>query len=786
MIWIELSLKNFGSHRSKTFTFREGLNAIIGSNGSGKSTLAAAAIFALTGEMIDDSTKDEALSYGQERGYAELTFDHNGNRYVIKRALESAKQCLKLPDGTEITRSAEIQAYLEKMLETSFAAIKTNVFAQQGKIDQVMFMTPTKRLESFQEIFQLTQADTGARALQLEIAKYKITAGLGDQILDLSGQHQHLRDRIVTGRSKSEELGKAADRLRPQKRILAEALEAQRTIAAVRSTATAIAKLEDEIRTQEAVIAQREAGGDLDPSIPLRKPELAELVPVRTRLQEMAFFKQKLREQAQAAANLEACKQRLATIPEVNQEEILTLEAALREIQQQLTLARAPYVVPEALQQAEISAREKVIQTQSLPQTAPAIEALASDLRQLKRDIELAEMGKCPTCGSETAHGPEHLLALKANYQQLQLQIDTQTKKLQEMRTAIIANAQQALQRAADAIAADRQGYAVSRQALIQANTGKQSQLELQRQTLVASVTTRAQILQQQEVLQATLGAAPAFDYSPEAEANLQAREKQLVELEAVIADYERKLKDIAYHRQSAATRLQEMKAAQAQQNADIQLPSAEVIASAQKDCEALQQVEQELEVLGRGIAQDEVQAQAVLAQLNRLRDQSAKEERDRKWVEICQKARGLLHVSGYPALAMREYSEVINARIQYYLHLWDAPFTMRLDQDMQFQVEFNDGSRKHPARRLSGGQRVVAATSFRFAMADTFARGVGLLVLDEPTVFLDAEAIDQFAKLLLQLKELSRAHGRQIVLITHEAKLAGMFDHVVQVGDAK
>jgi DNA repair exonuclease SbcCD ATPase subunit len=165
--------------------------------------------------------------------------------------------------------------------------------------------------------------------------------------------------------------------------------------------------------------------------------------------------------------------------------------------------------------------------------------------------------------------------------------------------------------------------------------------------------------------------------------------------------------------------------------------------------------------------------------QLQRLKNQFVTEEKQTTWVQLCKRVRDVMHVSGLPTLLMREYAGVLNRRLAHYLTIWEAPFVMRLDERLAFQVDFMDG-RSHGADRLSGGQKIVASTSFRLAMADTFAKQVGLLVLDEPSNYLDKDNITHLQGLLLRLKEHASSTGRQIILVTHEESLMGFFDHSI------
>jgi ABC-type multidrug transport system fused ATPase/permease subunit len=74
-------------------------------------------------------------------------------------------------------------------------------------------------------------------------------------------------------------------------------------------------------------------------------------------------------------------------------------------------------------------------------------------------------------------------------------------------------------------------------------------------------------------------------------------------------------------------------------------------------------------------------------------------------------------------------------------------------------------------ARALSAGQRQ------RIALARMFLRRAPLMVFDEPTANLDPAAARQIAASIDRLR-----HGRTILVITHDAGLAAVADHVVRL----
>ena len=71
---------------------------------------------------------------------------------------------------------------------------------------------------------------------------------------------------------------------------------------------------------------------------------------------------------------------------------------------------------------------------------------------------------------------------------------------------------------------------------------------------------------------------------------------------------------------------------------------------------------------------------------------------------------------------------------------------------------------------------------AFRFAIYDLFVNNLGFMVLDEPTVYLDHDRIEGVFELLQRVKGYSQAAGLQLIVVTHEARLQGVFDQTIRL----
>ena len=143
---------------------------------------------------------------------------------------------------------------------------------------------------------------------------------------------------------------------------------------------------------------------------------------------------------------------------------------------------------------------------------------------------------------------------------------------------------------------------------------------------------------------------------------------------------------------------------------------------------------------------------------------------------------RSLFHKDGAPRFVAQASLQRLCGRTNEYLQALGADFWVAADEGLSFQAHFPDG-RIQPAERLSGGQKVVLALAFRLAVYFVYAGDVAFLALDEPTVYLDADAVVALKTTLDQLRSVVAARGMQMVLVTHETSLAPSFDRVITLG---
>lgn len=138
---------------------------------------------------------------------------------------------------------------------------------------------------------------------------------------------------------------------------------------------------------------------------------------------------------------------------------------------------------------------------------------------------------------------------------------------------------------------------------------------------------------------------------------------------------------------------------------------------------------------------------------------------------------RTVLHRDNLPSLAAKRYLDALAYDTNEILSMFNAGFRLQSEDGLSYRANFFDG-RNQPLVRLSGGQKVITALAFRIAINARFAKDLGMLCLDEPTAYLDADNIGCLDLALSKLHQLSQSRSLQCILITHEA-VGHLVDHV-------
>lgn len=171
-------------------------------------------------------------------------------------------------------------------------------------------------------------------------------------------------------------------------------------------------------------------------------------------------------------------------------------------------------------------------------------------------------------------------------------------------------------------------------------------------------------------------------------------------------------------------------------------------------------------------IAVVETNIQHYEKQLKQLQEQKAYAEViERKRLEL-QRAADVFRKDALPKTVSSKLVCYVADRQERYRDWFSLRYKIRLDPDtFEIRVIDEEGT-EHNFQSLSGGQRKIAAVTFRLAVADVMAGKFGFMVLDEPLAGVDEDGVNEFGSLLAVLGEQLRKEDRVLWVLTHDKSL--------------
>jgi exonuclease SbcC len=158
-------------------------------------------------------------------------------------------------------------------------------------------------------------------------------------------------------------------------------------------------------------------------------------------------------------------------------------------------------------------------------------------------------------------------------------------------------------------------------------------------------------------------------------------------------------------------------------------------------------------------------------------------EERRTSYRGMLQEAKDVLHRENLPAAVARRFLSSINGALQEKLKSFDLDFTAWLDQELDPVFKSEDTPEPKSALFLSGGQKSILSICFSVALWELFLPHMGVLVLDEPTVWLDEDRIEDLIEFLQLIRAYCNETNKQIIVVSHNKALCSAFDRTIDVG---
>jgi DNA repair exonuclease SbcCD ATPase subunit len=173
---------------------------------------------------------------------------------------------------------------------------------------------------------------------------------------------------------------------------------------------------------------------------------------------------------------------------------------------------------------------------------------------------------------------------------------------------------------------------------------------------------------------------------------------------------------------------------------------------------------------------------QAIYTKAVQQREKYEKNMKFRADVATC---RTIFQRDNLPTELAKNGMLALAAQMNMSLSAFSANFRVSAGSGSTFQVSFfADGVKgNQPEARLSGGERAQFGLALRVAVHSLWAQELGFLAMDEPTYGFGQNDMGCVKIAIEQLRDMSRAQGLQVIVVTHEKSLLPLFDHVIRIG---
>lgn len=722
MILKRLVLENYKQHDKIDQTFTGNVIGVVGNNGSGKSNLLGSMHFALAGEQPGFDRAD-LLKWGTASGRVELFFSHNGIDGHITRALDTSSASFTY--GTaKYNGIAKVKDAILEHLGMDKDLLKQTIFVRQAEIDNILFTEPRARELAFQRLCGIGDAAKVNKQLGEIISKIGTPPNYDEQITEGTARHAQMLERVKELRATKTQLDAMRAKCPDSNDIQNQTVNLQTAKSEFGRLRTLNASLERYIQR----VAEAETELNVLPTIAL------DLDKTNADIETMRRILTATERYNQVYAQWESVGKRLVALG----------NAPVK--------GNAPFT-PEQLSDMEKKANELVAE----------FNAVRGNLRLYKgvfnaiADKMLAAGMTCPLCG-HTIDDTGFLAKQIADLEQAERKFNPDKAQLDF----------KAAKSAVDTHNAEFHKLSLDYNVTVEALSKQYAESD----KLMEAIKAESEIAKDVNTLKAAIERAISdCQLYLQSSARRTTLNAQIKADSSYIDDLNRDISVIKkttdnYTEAAIDTRLEDMNKAM-QEIRDIDTKLAQMSGM-------LVATESSVAELGKT--------------LKDLEDRRANQNNYREAVDTLVRVRDWFHYSNGPHTLANNVLNSMTADVNGFLERFNAPFVVTPgDEALGFKYAMTDGSAMpatgYPdASHLSGGQKIQLAVSFRFASYCMFANKLGLLSLDEPTVYLDQKNVGNFCILVEKIRDVAQKMGLQVLIATHERSVLPFLDSVIDL----
>ena len=222
---LSLDISNFRVIKSTRLVFPDRVIGVIGPNGAGKSSIIEAIAWALYGNQVARTGKDEIKSSfagRTEKCEVNLAFSIGEEKYRVLRRLSGATDRAEVElyrgDSSETVGISETKDYISQLLGLDWRGFLTSFLARQQELNALTDLQPSRRKDHLAGMLGIERLDKAIQKVKLDGRLFSEKVTFLQRQLDLEPQLKkaitELTDRLAEAKDREEKQANLAQAAR--------------------------------------------------------------------------------------------------------------------------------------------------------------------------------------------------------------------------------------------------------------------------------------------------------------------------------------------------------------------------------------------------------------------------------------------------------------------------------------------------------------------------------------------------------------------------------------------
>lgn len=404
-----LVLHNYRKFKHAEIEFPDGITGIIGNNGSGKSTLIEAVGWAIYGNKVARTNKENIKRQNanpSEECWVKLTFEIGRDVYEVTRIMGGSSLLtdanVKINGLVAASSATGVTQLLEKKIGMDYDAFFTSLVARQKEINALSSKTPGERKRSMLRMLKIDAIEDAVRKVREDKKeKENVVEGMRSALKDIDG----LKEGMNEGKAKKEELSSrlhdvesAISSLESKARGLEVRRDRERKkFERYNGLEKERELLDERIKSKERQMEEKEKEKN---ELKEKKSRYGQIEPLEKEYDNVKKEKERMEKVRDRYLSLKKLKEDMVNL----QSEVKKLDDTIAELEEKLKERKKIADEHKSLKAQEKALAEKKRETESSikiknVQIKASNERMEESEKERKKIAERGPESSCPTCG---------------------------------------------------------------------------------------------------------------------------------------------------------------------------------------------------------------------------------------------------------------------------------------------------------------------------------------------------------------------------------------------------